>query len=62
MCHLKTNDYLKYIIQLFVQYMDQPKEERIKRRLERRDAKETFLFKWFGIIPFAIFAGLKKRK
>ncbi|WP_075982286.1 YqzE family protein [Bacillus massilinigeriensis] len=59
---MKTNDYVKYITQTFVQYMDQPKETRKKARVERKAAKETFLMKWFGIIPFVIIEAIKRRK
>jgi hypothetical protein len=59
---MKTNDYVKYVTQTFVKYMDQPRDERKKQKESRRDEKEPFLFKWFGIIPYALLAGMKKGK
>ena len=33
---MKTNDYVKYMTQQFVQYMDQPKEERKTKRFKKK--------------------------
>ncbi|MDZ5471024.1 YqzE family protein (plasmid) [Bacillus sp. 31A1R] len=58
---MNTNDYVKYITQTVVKYIDQPKDERKKLREQRKNEKETFLFRWFGIIPYA-FLGMRKKK
>ncbi|SID83498.1 Uncharacterised protein [Mycobacteroides abscessus subsp. abscessus] len=39
---MKTNDYVKYVTQTFVKYMDQPKDERKKQKESRKDEKEPF--------------------
>ncbi|MFE8702496.1 YqzE family protein [Cytobacillus sp. FJAT-54145] len=57
---LNTNDYVKYITQTVVKYIDQPKDERKKIRQERKSSKESFLFRWFGIIPY-MFMNKKKK-
>lgn len=54
---VKTNDYVKYITQTFVKYMDQPKEERKKKK----EAKEDLLYKWFGLLPFALNTRRKRK-
>lgn len=54
---MKTNDYVKYITQTFVKYMDQPKEERKKKK----EAKEDLLYKWFGLLPFALNTRRKRK-
>ncbi|UII54829.1 YqzE family protein [Cytobacillus spongiae] len=59
---MKTNDYVKYITQTFVKYIDQPKDERRKQRIERKDSRASFLFRWFGIIPYVLFSFMKKKK
>ncbi|SFA96451.1 MULTISPECIES: YqzE family protein [unclassified Bacillus (in: firmicutes)] len=59
---MKTNDYVKYMTQTFVQYIDQPKEERKKMRLEHKEAKGSFLFRWFGIMPYLLMSQVKRRK
>ncbi|MFE8695463.1 YqzE family protein [Cytobacillus sp. FJAT-53684] len=58
---MNSNDYVKYITQTVVKYIDQPKDERKKYRLEKKDRREPFLFKWFGVIPYALAAMVKKK-
>lgn len=59
---MKTNDYVKYITQTFVQYIDQPKEERKKMRQERKETKASFWYRWFGILPYVVYTEIQKRK
>ncbi|MBQ6448060.1 MAG: YqzE family protein [Bacillus sp. (in: Bacteria)] len=59
---MNTNDYVKYLTQTFVQYMDQPKEERQKLRAERKGLKEPFMLRWFGVLPYLIIFSFKHRK
>ncbi|UQZ76874.1 YqzE family protein [Niallia circulans] len=58
---MNTNDYVKYLTQTFVQYMDQPKEERKKLKAERKGLKEPFMLRWFGILPYLILFSFKRR-
>lgn len=58
---MKTNDYIKYLTQTVVKYAEQPKEERIRNKQERKAEKSSFLFRWFGILPF-VFMSMIKRK
>jgi hypothetical protein len=59
---MKTNDYVKYLTQTVVKYIDQPKEERRKIKQAKKEAEATFLFRWFGILPFMLISGIKKKK
>ncbi|RSD27420.1 YqzE family protein [Mesobacillus subterraneus] len=59
---MKTNDYVKYLTQTVVKYIDQPKEERRKIKQAKKEAEATFLFKWFGILPFMLMSSLKRKK
>lgn len=59
---MKTNDYIKYMTQTIVRYMDQPKEERMRIKQERRQAKASFWYRWFGILPYIFYSEVKKRK
>jgi hypothetical protein len=59
---MKTNDYVKYLTQTVVKYIDQPKEERRKIKQAKKEAEATFLFRWFGILPFMLMSGVKKKK
>lgn len=59
---MKTNDYVKYLTETVVKYADQPKEERVKLKVERKLEKSPFLFRWFGILPYAFLLLIKRRK
>ncbi|MBT2693436.1 YqzE family protein [Bacillus sp. ISL-55] len=59
---MKTNDYVKYLTQTVVKYIDQPKEERRKMKQAKKEAEATFLFRWFGILPFMLMSSMKKKK
>ncbi len=51
---MKTNDYVKYVTQQFVSYVDTPSEQRKAEREERKATKLPFSYRWFGLIPFAL--------
>lgn len=59
---MKTNDYVKYLTQTVVKYIDQPKEERRRMKQAKKETEATFLFRWFGILPFMLMSGIKKKK
>ncbi|MCM3599607.1 YqzE family protein [Robertmurraya korlensis] len=56
------NDYVKYITQTVVKYIDQPKEERKKLRKEKKETREAFAYRWFGILPYVIMMSKGKRE
>jgi hypothetical protein len=59
---MKTNDYVKYMTQTLVKYADQPKDERKRLREERKQAKASFWYRWFGILPYIFYIEVKKRR
>ena len=59
---MKTNDYVKYITQTVVQYIDQPQNERKKLRQEKKEQRASFMYRWFGIVPFVFMLQLRERK
>ncbi len=59
---MKSNDYVKYITQTFVKYIDQPKDERIKLKSEKKETKEPFLYRWFGVIPYVLISMFKRKR
>ena len=59
---MKTNDYVKYLTETVVKYIDQPKEERRRMKQAKKEAEATFLFRWFGILPFMLMSSMKKKK
>ncbi len=59
---MKTNDYVKYITQTVVQYIDQPQNERKKLRQEKKEQRASFMYRWFGIVPFVFMLQMRERK
>jgi len=58
---VSTNDYLKFVTEEVVKYIDTPKDKRKEQRKRRKNERAPFLSRWFGIIPFAIAMSMKKR-
>jgi hypothetical protein len=50
---MSTNDYVKFVTQQIVSYMDSPKEKRKSNKQERKNKRAPFLNRWFGVLPFA---------
>ncbi|AJI22667.1 YqzE family protein [Priestia megaterium] len=59
---MKTNDYVKYMTQQFVQYMDQPKEERKTKKIQKKEERAPFANRWFGVIPLSFMLWYRKKK
>ncbi|MBM7620144.1 YqzE family protein [Bacillus haimaensis] len=59
---MKTNDYVKYVTQQLVTYMDQPKEVKKAQRNQRKLERSPVVYQLFGVIPFAIMMLFKKKK
>ncbi|MEI4829253.1 MULTISPECIES: YqzE family protein [Bacillus] len=61
---MSTNDYIRYMTQQFVSYMDAPKADRKQKRQQRREEREPFLNRWFGVLPLsaAVFYRQVKKK
>jgi len=57
---LKGNDYIKFVTEQVVSYLDLPAEERQKRKLDRKNTNSNFSNHWFGVLPFAIKSLRKK--
>ncbi|UFJ42950.1 YqzE family protein [Brevibacillus humidisoli] len=53
---MSFQDYLKYLIKRLLEYMETPADER-KRRKEMREA---WTARWFGMIPLSIKMFLRK--
>ncbi|MFC4617977.1 YqzE family protein [Camelliibacillus cellulosilyticus] len=60
---MKSDDYVKFLTEQFVKYMNQPRNERKQRRASRKQHRGPMLNEWFGLIPAAMahtFHRLKK--
>lgn len=54
-------DYLKYLTERIVRYVDTPRNE---RKMARTTSKETWQYRWFGMLPvsFRVWADRFDRK
>jgi hypothetical protein len=59
---VSTNDYVKFVTQQIVGYINQPKEERKQKRIQRKMEQSPFVNRWFGILPFALRLLIRKNK
>ncbi|RHW41078.1 YqzE family protein [Neobacillus notoginsengisoli] len=59
---MKTNDYVDYMTKTIVKYIDQPRDERKRMRIERKQERASFWYRWFGILPYYIYLEVKNRK
>lgn len=58
---ISENDYIKYMTEQFVTFIDTPQEERRRKRDEQHNEKfQAFSHRWFGILPFIIRFVFKK--
>ncbi|AIC98855.1 YqzE family protein [Bacillus subtilis] len=59
---MKTNDYVKYMTQQFVKYIDTPRDERKERKEVRKETKTPVSQQLFGILPYGFRLWLKRKK
>ncbi|MEH6940192.1 YqzE family protein [Bacillus sp. JJ664] len=57
---MKTNDYVKYMTEQFMNYIDQPKEKRELMKHEKEENKESFSTNMFGMLPLSFALYMKK--
>ncbi len=56
---MKTNDYVRFLTQTVLEHLETPKEERIKRKIEKKEQKEPFMYKYFGTMPYFFKEGVR---
>lgn len=57
---MSGNDYIKYVTEQVVSYLDLPAEEKKKRKMEQKQTSPSFSNRWLGVIPF-IFKIMRKK-
>lgn len=58
---MKGNEYLRYVTEQVVTYMDLPKEEKIKRKELQYTTSDAYKNRWLGLLPFTVKLWYKKR-
>ncbi|GIP33981.1 YqzE family protein [Paenibacillus sp. J2TS4] len=53
---VKTDEFVKYITQQLVTYIDTPRDVKRERRQLKKQARsmEKWTERWFGLIPFSL--------
>lgn len=57
---MSGNDYLKFMTEQVVSYIDLPAEERKKRKKKEKSSKPAYSSRWLGVLPFALKVFLRK--
>ncbi|WP_077621587.1 YqzE family protein [Sediminibacillus massiliensis] len=57
---MSGNDYVKFMTQEIVRYMDTPQEERLKQKADKKGNSNEISGHWFGLLPFAFRLLIKK--
>ncbi len=52
--NLSTRDYLQFITEQFVTYLDMPADEKRRRKEAKKRSKWSSTNKWFGTLPLAL--------
>ncbi|MFT4412607.1 YqzE family protein [Fredinandcohnia humi] len=58
---MSTNDYVKFVTQQIVSYIDKPKDVRKQTRQQRKEELPSLSNRWFGVLPLALSLLFKKR-
>ncbi|WP_461180557.1 YqzE family protein [Virgibacillus kimchii] len=53
MISISANDYLKFMTEQVISYIDLPSEERKRRKKEQKNNHRLYSNRWLGILPFA---------
>lgn len=59
---MKTNDYVKFMTEQFVSYVDQPRDVRRALRRERKQYKAPVSYQLLGMVPTAFMITVGKAK
>ncbi len=51
---MSSNDYVKFVTEQFVKFVDTSKEERIDKKRKRKSEQDPVLTRMFGILPLAL--------
>lgn len=59
---MSGNDYIKFMTEQVVTYIDLPSNERKKRREQQKEERQTYTNRWLGVLPFAVKIFIRKLK
>jgi len=56
-----SDEWVKYMTERFVTYVETPKAERKERRRTAKAVREPWLTKWFGVAPAGVILWWRSR-
>jgi hypothetical protein len=59
---MSSQDLIKFLTKEFVQFVDTPKDERLKRKQEKKIQSKSWSHHWFGVLPIALKLALKRKQ
>lgn len=59
---ISGNDYVKFVTEQVVTYMDMPPEERKKKKEKQKNAHGMYANRWFGVLPFVFKIFIKNKQ
>ncbi|KAB7708782.1 YqzE family protein [Bacillus aerolatus] len=48
------NEYVKYFMETFLSYLNEPKQVRKEKRQRKQAERSAFSSRWFGLLPWAL--------
>lgn len=59
---MSADEYVKYVTESMLKYFLSSKEEKKKIRRAKKTEKDSFSYRWFGVISLLISQRIKARK
>ncbi|PYI56518.1 YqzE family protein [Paenibacillus flagellatus] len=59
---MKTDDYIKYLTERVVAYMDTPPDVRKEQRSRLKSSRAPWYVRWFGMVPVSVLIWWRRRK
>lgn len=50
----KSDELVKYVTQQVVKYIETPKEVRKQVKAGKKESRESWQYRWFGMLPLAL--------
>ncbi|MEN1970573.1 YqzE family protein [Lentibacillus sp. N15] len=57
---MSGNDYIKYVTEKVVAYMNAPSEHRHTQKEKNNKEENVYSNRWFGVLPFMVKSMIKK--
>ncbi|NSL50358.1 YqzE family protein [Calidifontibacillus erzurumensis] len=59
---MSSYDYVRYLTEQFVKFVDTSKEERLNKKVQKKAERGPVLTRLFGMIPLALLMSFNRKK